>query len=235
MKINKYTALILVLLFTGVLNAQLTRTIVSLSGVVYDATTKKPISVNVEIYDQDMKRVNKVKSNSNDGSYFITGLKPGQSYEIRVAEFEYMRQSFPVTFPKTDRYAEFSRDITLLPKKVATKLAIPFKAFEVNKSKLKAGVDVLLKDYTELLKNNPTVRVKLVCYPDAAVDAAKNMELTKARAESLKSYFESNGLGADRFIVEGVSTIDPNNPPPTGKASKGKRYVGNCYIVIDSF
>jgi len=37
-----------------------------------------------------VKEFNRIKSNAVDGSYFITGLKPGMTYEIRFSDFDYM-------------------------------------------------------------------------------------------------------------------------------------------------
>jgi outer membrane protein OmpA-like peptidoglycan-associated protein len=214
-------------------NAQLVKTVVSVTGEVTNVTNNKPISTNVEILGGDGTRITKAKSNSLDGKYFVTGLTPGKTFEIRVAELDYMRQSIPLILPSTDKYLEYSKDITLIPKKIGTKIQIPVKLFEANKSNLKYGADLFLKDYVELLKLNPTVTVKIVSFPDANGDQTKNMELTKARAQSIKAFLENNGIDSKRILVDGSASTDPSFPPPTGKASKGKRYVGTNYFVID--
>ena len=231
MKNLKYIALVLVLLIAPKLNAQM-RTVVSLTGVVYNTITKEPVQVNVEIYDSNNKRVQKVTSNSITGVYFATSLKPGETYEIRVAEFEYMRQSVIVSFPKTNKYAEFSRDLTLIPKKAGTQIEVPFKAFGLRKTTLKYGSNVLLQDFVELFKSNLTVNFKIISYPDEIGDPAQNMQLTQARAESLRQFFIDNGIQANRITIQGNNTTDPNNPPPVGSGTKGKRYTGNCYFEI---
>jgi len=234
MKNLKYIALILVLLIAPEMNAQM-RTVVSLTGVVLDAISKQPIGVNVEIYDSGNKRVQKVTSNAKTGVYFATSLKPGETYEVRIAEFNYMRQSVVVSFPKTDKYAEFSRDLTLIPKKSGTKIELPFKAFGLHKSTLKFGSNVLLQDFINLFKGNLTVNFKIISFPDEIGDPNQNMQLTQARAESLRHFFIDNGIQANRISTMGNNTTDPNNPPPTGNASKGKRYTGTCYLVIEEF
>jgi len=232
-KISIIIGIILVIFCFYQSNAQLVKTVVSITGEITNVTNNKPISTYVEVLQEDGTRVSKAKSNAIDGKYFITGLTPGKTFEIRVAELEYMRQTVPLTLPATDKYLEYSKDITLIPKKIGTKIQIPVKIFEANKSSLKYGSDLFLKDYINLLKLNPTVTVKIVSYPDRNGDQAKNMELTKARAQSIKAFLENNGIDSKRILVEGSSTTDPSFPPPTGKASKGKRYVGTNYIVID--
>lgn len=227
---------ILVLLFSSNSSkSQLVSTVVSVGGVVYDAITKNPISVNIEVFDNDNKRVNKVKSNAKDGYYFITGLKSGKNYEIRVSELDYMKQSFPIVVPNTNKYMELSRDLLIIPKKIGTEIPIRVKLFELNKTNLKYGAEVFLEDYIKLLKLNPTVKIRIVSYPDNNNDAAKNGQLTQERSESIKKYFLANGIEPDRVAAQNATIIDPKNPIPTGKASKGKKYVGLSYLIIDDF
>lgn len=226
---------ILFLLFAHKSYSQLVNTVVSVGGEVYDAISKNPISVNIEVFDSDNKRVSKIKSNAKDGYYFLTGLKSGKSYELRVSELDYMKQAFPIVVPNTDKYLEVSKDLLLIPKKIGTEIPLRVKLFELNKSGLKFGAEVFLEDYLKLLKLNPTVKVRIVSYPDNGNDAAKNGQLTKERSESIKKYFIDNGIEPDRLIAQNATIVDPKNPIPSGRASKGKKYVGLSYLIIDSF
>ncbi len=226
---------ILFLVFASKGHSQLVSAVVSVGGEVYDAITKNPISVNIEVFDNDNKRVNKIKSNAKDGYYFITGLKSGKNYEVRVSELDYMKQAFPIVLPNTDKYLEVSKDLLLIPKKMGTEIPIRVKLFELNKNNLKFGAEVFLEDYLKLLKLNPTVKVRIVSYPDNSNDVGKNGQLTQERSESIKKYFLANGIEPDRVAAQNATIIDPKNPIPTGKVSKGKKYVGLSYLIIDAF
>ncbi len=215
--------------------SQFFNTVVSVTGNIYNAITKAPISVNIELFDANNTRIQKVKSNSKDGYYFITSLKPGNTYELRVSEFDYMKQAFPVVVPNTDKYLEVSKDMLLIPKKIGTEIPIKIKLFEFNKPNLKNGAEVFLNDYVSLLKLNPTVKVRIVCYPDSPADAAKNGQLTQERSDNIRKFLIEKGIEQDRLIAQNSTIIDPNNPIPTGKASKGKKYVGFCYLIIDAY
>lgn len=216
-------------------NSQLVQAVVSIGGRVYDITNYQPLGVNIELFDQNGQRINKIKSNAVDGSYFITGLKPGMTYEIRFSDFDYMKYTYSIQIPMTDKYLEYSKDFLIIPKKEQTKVQIPVKLFETRKSKLKYGVDVFLSDYINLLKSNPTVKVKIVSYPDENASPDENLSLTQQRSNSIKEYFVSNGIDADRISIEGANAIDPNNPPPSGRASKGKRYIGSSYLIVEGY
>jgi outer membrane protein OmpA-like peptidoglycan-associated protein len=225
-------AVISMLFITNNLYSQLVKTVVSVEGEVYDAITHKPLSLYVEVVNADGKRIQKVQSNLQDGSYFITGLTPGGNFEIRIAELDYMKQYFPLFLPNTDKYMEYSKDINLIPKKVGTKILIPVKLFEVGKSSLKYGSDLFLKDYVNLLKLNPTVSVKIVSFADEN-NSSKNPDLANQRSAAIKDFLIQNGIEDRRITTQGVLTTDPAFPPPIGKASKGKKYVGTNYLVIE--
>ena len=209
--------------------------VVSIGGTAYDVTTKQPISVYIELYDATGKRLQKVKSNAKDGYYFITGLKSGETYELRSAEFEYMKQITYVTFPDSDKYQEISKDLVFTPKKVGAQIPIDVKLFAFSKSVLKNGADIFFKDYIDWMKLNPTVKIKIVSYPDDDADPVKNTQLTLERSNAIRNYLIENGLEQDRLMAEGSANVDPKNPIPIGKASKGKRYVGKSYLIIESY
>ena len=95
--------------------------------------------------------------------------------------------------------------------------------------------NIYLSDYLNLMQLNPTVKIKIVSYPDDNATPEENLALTKERSNSIREFFISNGIDGSRISIEGSSTIDPNNPPPTGRASKGKRYIGSSYLIVEGF
>lgn len=216
-------------------HSQFTQAVVSIGGRVNCVIDRKPLSVNIEVFDQNGQRINKIKSNASDGSYFITGLKSGNTYEIRFSDFDYMKYSYTIQIPPTDKYLEYSKDFLIIPKKAQTKVQIPLKLFETRKSNLKVGVDQFLIDYINLLKSNPTVKISIISYPDDNSNTPENLSLTQQRSNSIKDFLIANGIDGSRVQTQGSQAIDPNNPPPSGKASKGKRYIGSSYLIIESF
>ncbi len=211
-------------------------TTVSVTGSVYDAVSHEPVSVFLIVLDENGKRVSAARSNAADGGYyFIAGLKPGHKYTINIGQKGYFKEQIPIEVPNTDRYEEISRDFLIKPKEEGVQIPIPVPPFELNKSKLRVGADAILDNMAETLKYNPDVKFEIQCYPDDAEDKEANRQLTKQRCESLKQYFTEQGLKESRISVSSSASVDPNNPPPTEKRAKGKRYVGPSYIVVKDF
>lgn len=214
---------------------QFLNTVVSLTGTVIDHVTRKPISVNMVITDANGQKVNKARSNSSDGYYLVTGLKPGKTYKVTLEESNYFKEEYQISVPNTDKYLEISKDYLVKPMYNNAKLPIPVPPFELNKSKIRVGADIFLQDFYTALKINPTVKIEILAYADNDKDQAANAELTKSRADALKEYFVKKGIKEDRISVRGANTTDPKMPPPSGRAAKGKRYVGSTYLVLTSF
>lgn len=210
------------------------KTVVSLTGNVFNQVTKQPETTAVLVM-KDGKRVTATRSRaSENGYYYITGLKAGESYDIKLQKKGFMDQQFSIHVPNTDKYAEISKDFLIMPKEVGVKLPLTVAPFEYNKSKLRVGSDIVLDDLQETLKLNPDVTIQILTYPDNNKDKKVNETLTKERAESLKSYFVSQGVDVSRMTIGTNQSTDPDNPPPTEKAAKGKRYIGKSYLKIVS-
>ncbi len=229
------SALIIVMLTFTIVKAQFTNTVVAFSGQIFDQISKKPISVVLEVYNEDGTKFTKASSNSKDGSYYVTGLVPGKNYIFRIANLKYLKVSYDVEIPNTDKYIEYSKDIQLIPANKNTEFPISVNPFELNQANLRPGFEFFLKDYAKLIKDNPTVNFSINVFPDNNLDMTKNKILTQGRAEAIKDYFIKIGIDSKRISVSGSDKVDPKNLPPTGKAAKGKKYVGSIYIQLISF
>jgi len=210
------------------------KTVVSLTGNVFNQVTKQPETTALLVM-KNGKRLTATRSRaSENGYYYLTGLKAGESYDIKLKKKGYMDQQFSIQVPNTDKYTEISKDFLIMPKEIGVKLPLSVPPFEYNKSKLRVGSEIVLSDLQETLKLNPDVKIQIISFPDNNKDQNSNQILTKERAESLKNYFVSQGVDVSRITINPNSSTDPDNPPPTEKKAKGKRYIGKSYLKIVS-
>ncbi|TAL70311.1 MAG: hypothetical protein EPN82_03125 [Bacteroidetes bacterium] len=224
------------ILFQSEAKAQLIQTVVALTGNVFDAVSKAPVTATIKITDEGGKRVNQTRSNAiENGTYYVTSLKPGKTYFVNITKEDYFDEKFKITLANTDKYEEISRDFLIKPKGKGVKIPLPVPPFELNKSKLRYGAEDLLEGIQSTLVNNPDVKFEIVCYPDNDKDPKQNQKLTDERCQSLKDYFTANGVEGMRFKIQGSATTDPLRPPPTSKMAKGKRYIGTSYIVVTDY
>ena len=70
-----------------------------------------------------------------------------------------------------------------------------------------------LKEIAAALSENPGVRVKIIGHTDSDGDDAKNMDLSKRRAESVKNELARTfGIDAARFETDGKGETQPVAP-----------------------
>jgi outer membrane protein OmpA-like peptidoglycan-associated protein len=93
--------------------------------------------------------------------------------------------------------------------------------FDVNKDVVKPESYGTLKGIADVLKENPTVRVKIVGHTDSDGADAANLDLSKRRGASVKEELVKNfGIDASRLESDGLGETKPvaPNDTPSNKA-----------------
>jgi flagellar motor protein MotB len=76
--------------------------------------------------------------------------------------------------------------------------------FDKGKADVKAESYGVLKSISEVLKENSTMKVKIVGHTDADGDADSNMALSKARAEAVSKFLVTNfGVSTSQLVTDG--------------------------------
>jgi OmpA-OmpF porin, OOP family len=94
--------------------------------------------------------------------------------------------------------------------------------FDVNSDRIKPSSEGTLKEIAQVLKENPTVKVKIIGHTDADGADAANQTLSEKRAVSVKNTLSADfGIAADRMTTEGKGESQPvdKNDTPQGKAN----------------
>ena len=94
--------------------------------------------------------------------------------------------------------------------------------FDVNKDVIKAESYGTLKSIANVLSENQDVKVKIVGHTDSDGDDASNLELSKKRAEAVKSALEKEfNIDGSRMQTDGKGETQPadKNNTVTGKAN----------------
>jgi outer membrane protein OmpA-like peptidoglycan-associated protein len=98
--------------------------------------------------------------------------------------------------------------------------------FDVNSDKIKGESYGTLKDFADVLKENPEVKVKIVGHTDSDGDDASNMALSKKRAESVKATLNKEfGIDNSRMETEGKGETQPAEPNTSAEGKANNRRV----------
>lgn len=98
--------------------------------------------------------------------------------------------------------------------------------FDVAKSTIKPESAEALKQITDYLNANPSVKIIIVGHTDITGDFLSNMTLSKERAESIKTYLITNGkIDKSRLQSDGVGPLCPVSTNSTEEGKKLNRRV----------
>lgn len=82
--------------------------------------------------------------------------------------------------------------------------------FDVNSDKIKPESFATIKEIAQVLKDNPTVKIKVVGHTDSDGDDKSNLDLSKRRADSVKnSLVKDFSVDAVRIETDGKGESDP--------------------------
>ena len=94
--------------------------------------------------------------------------------------------------------------------------------FDVNSDKIKPDSFGVLKSVSQVLAENPDVKIKIIGHTDSDGDNTANLSLSKKRSEAVKSSLSTEfGISADRIQTDGKGESLPvnNNTSSVGKAN----------------
>jgi outer membrane protein OmpA-like peptidoglycan-associated protein len=98
--------------------------------------------------------------------------------------------------------------------------------FDVNKDVVKPESFGTLNDIAKTLKENPTVKIKIIGYTDSDGDDAKNLDLSKRRAASVKNALSGEfGIDGSLIQTDGKGESDPISPNTNTEGKAKNRRV----------
>ena len=98
--------------------------------------------------------------------------------------------------------------------------------FDSGSDKIKPESSGTMREIANVLKENPTVNVKIVGHTDSDGDDARNLDLSKRRAISVKNAFVSEyGIEASRIETDGKGETVPLVPNSTSEGKAKNRRV----------
>ena len=98
--------------------------------------------------------------------------------------------------------------------------------FDFQKADIKPESYPVIKEIAAVLKDNPTMKIKIVGHTSNDGDANANMELSKQRAAAVKEYLQNNfSISADNLTTDGKGGTEPADKGITPEAKANNRRV----------
>ena len=97
--------------------------------------------------------------------------------------------------------------------------------FENNQAVLKESSFPALNEVTEILKARPELNIEIHGHTDGSGSRAYNLDLSRRRAEAVKTFLESKGIAASRMTTKAFGPDRPTDSNATKQGSARNRRV----------
>lgn len=94
--------------------------------------------------------------------------------------------------------------------------------FKTGSAEILKTSNKILDKAVKVMQDYPDIKLEIQGHTDDVGDDAANLELSQKRAESVKAYFESKGVPADRVTAKGYGETAPSAPIDGLKGGKLK-------------
>lgn len=178
-------------------------------GFVKDATSGTPVSAQIDIVDNEKNEVIFTsKTNSLTGK-FLVSLPSGKNYGLIVNANEYLFHSENFDIPQATEYQEVEKDIALNSMKKDVKIVLKNVFFETGSATLKPTSYAELGRLTQLLNENPTLKIEISGHTDNIGGKASNLKLSEDRAKAVVEFLKTEGTASERLTYKGYAFDQP--------------------------
>ncbi len=178
-------------------------------GKVYDQETQKMLDAQVEIIDLESgKTLQTLNTDKVKGDFLLT-LPSGKDYAFNVSKEDYLFYSDHFSLKDKNTSEPYLLDIGLQSVKVGESTILKNIFFETAKYELKSSSFVELDKLVSLLKENPSMNIKVIGHTDNVGDESGNLMLSKNRAKSVYDYLVGKGIDRGRLSFDGKGETQP--------------------------
>ncbi|MCS7162161.1 MAG: OmpA family protein [Bacteroidia bacterium] len=195
------------------------------TGTIYDAETKAPLEATITILD-NLKgdTIAVLTSNAATGKYLIS-LPAGRNYGITVSAEGYAFHSENFIVEETQGYREVRKDIGLQKYKRGTIIVLRNIFFDFDKWTLRPESQIELERVYQLLKEQPTLKVRIAGHTDSFGSDEYNQRLSENRARAVYEYLIQRGIPSERLSYIGYGESRPIDTNDTEEGRQNNRRV----------
>ena len=199
--------------------------LIAVRGTVIDATTRMPVEADIIYEDLETGTVaGTARSAPSDGSYRVT-LKGGVYYGVRAQTAGYYPLSSELDARGLEDYKEIDRDLELSPIVVNVAIRLNNVFFDSGKWDLRPESYPELDRLTDFMRTNANMEIHIAGHTDDIGKDADNLTLSRKRAEAVRTYVVTRGIGEGRMTFEGYGETKPLSANTTDEGRQRNRRV----------
>lgn len=189
------------------------------SGKITDAHSEKGLAATIELTNNANQQLISKTNSDTSGNYLVT-LPVGNDYTITLNRPGYLFQSEIFSLHNAQPSSVFRKNISMQAIEVNAAITLKNIQFAFNSYELEPVSKIELNKLLQLLRENPTLRVRINGHTDNKGSQAINQPLSAKRAKAVVDYLLSNGIQKSRLESRGYGDAQPiaDNTTEEGRA-----------------
>ena len=179
-----------------------------IKGFVYDKNTNKGLPSNVELIDNNSRKILMNVQTDETGFYFIT-LPIKRDYTFTVNRKGYLFYSKLYELANKQPDSTYKQNIYLQPIEINKITAFKNIQFETNSYQLKDVSKIELDKLLQLLTDNATLKIQVNGHTDNIGKVEDNLKLSTNRAKTVINYLVEKGISLQRLQYKGFGSSKP--------------------------
>jgi outer membrane protein OmpA-like peptidoglycan-associated protein len=147
-------------------------------------------------------------SNAETGEYTII-LRKGTFYSFDATADGFISESYSLNTTTLKYFGKIIRDYMLSPIEKNQTIRLNNIFFDTDKAELLPASFLEIDKLIALLNQNLKIKIEIGGHTDDVASDSYNQKLSQRRAEAVKEYLTSKGIGADRIVSKGYGESKP--------------------------
>jgi OOP family OmpA-OmpF porin len=178
----------------------------TISGMVLSSKNNQPVSGIISIYLSNKSPLGEIQT-APDGS-FLLELSSRSAFLIKISAKGYMNIEESLDIENLNESA-LHKDYFLEPLETGRIFHLDNVLFQQSTAELIDSSYAQLNLVSEMLTENPEVKIEISGHTDNVGDSRKNIELSEQRVEMVKDYLVSKGINPSRITGKGYGGMKP--------------------------
>lgn len=197
----------------------------NLEGRVLDTKDEAPLVARIDIIDPDTYQVvASLLTSEADGSFRVN-VKTRKNYMVEVRSSGYLSDMRKVEIPAAYIGETFFSNYYLEKIAVGTRVVLKNIFFETGKAVLTTASFEELDKLTNIMNENPAMRIEISGHTDNTGSADLNNRLSLDRANSVAGYIIGKGIDRSRIETRGFGSGQPVESNATAEGRAANRRV----------
>lgn len=158
-----------------------------------------------------------------DGRFSVL-IPKGQKFKVQYKVFSTEQDFKALDIPGGNELLTLNYTITVKPPRVYT---LDDVFFAPGKSTLTSASYKELNELAEYMSKKKTMKIEIAGHTDNTGEAASNLKLSEARANTVRNYLLKKGITAERVVAKGYGDTFPvaDNSTPEGRQKNRRTEV----------